>query len=73
MPRGRPSHRLTAVAGLVLLPLAGCSGLAEADGEGKTLILSLNQTETHPSYIALTEFGDDVDVEAPARKDILRP
>jgi tripartite ATP-independent transporter DctP family solute receptor len=70
MPRGRPSHRLTAVAGLALLPLAGCSGLAEADGEGKTLILSLNQTETHPSYIALTEFGDRLAERTDGRWDV---
>jgi tripartite ATP-independent transporter DctP family solute receptor len=56
-------------AGLVALVLTGCGGAtAEGNGNGnggdggeaaapKTLRLALNQTEEHPSYIALDEFG----------------
>jgi tripartite ATP-independent transporter DctP family solute receptor len=52
-----------ATAGLVALALSGCGGGGEAGGGSgeaaapKTLRLALNQTEEHPSYIALDEFG----------------
>lgn len=71
MPPVRPSvPRLAALAAGALLPLTGCTGLAAADGEGKTLVLSLNQTETHPSYIALTEFGDRLSERTDGRWDV---
>jgi tripartite ATP-independent transporter DctP family solute receptor len=73
MPRGRPlrSYRpVPLVLGLALLPVAGCTGLAAPGGEGKTLVLSLNQTETHPSYVALTEFGDRLAERTDGRWDV---
>lgn len=70
MPRGRPSHRLFALLAISVLPLAGCGGLAEADGQGKTLVLSLNQTESHPSYIALEEFGERLSERTNDRWDV---
>ncbi len=53
------SHRplIAALAGASLLATAGCSALVDY-GEGITMRLSLNQTETHPSYITLSNFGD---------------
>lgn len=45
---------LTALFGLT----ACSSGVAGTAEEGKTLFLSLNQSETHPSDVALTDFGD---------------
>ena len=53
------THRLLvpALAFASLLAAAGCSTLVDY-GEGITLRLALNQTETHPSYIALTDFGE---------------
>ena len=52
------SHRplVAALAGASLLATAGCSALVDY-GEGITMRLSLNQTETHPSFIALEQFG----------------
>lgn len=63
---------LTAAA--VLLLTTACSGGAAGSGEslqhpaeecgaGRTITLALNQTEEHPSYIALDEFGNDMLVE----------
>lgn len=36
---------------------------AEECGAGRTITLALNQTEAHPSYIALDAFGDDMRVK----------
>ncbi|GAA1642390.1 TRAP transporter substrate-binding protein [Georgenia ruanii] len=55
-----------ALAGATALVLAACGGGADAEGEGgdaaasggKTMKLALNQTEEHPSYIALDHFGE---------------
>jgi tripartite ATP-independent transporter DctP family solute receptor len=51
---------LMAAAGALALGLTGCSGIAQqgADGGGTTLRLALNQTEEHPSFIALDNFGE---------------
>lgn len=46
-----------ALAGAALLTTAGCSALVDY-GEGITMRLALNQTETHPSYITLSHFGE---------------
>lgn len=70
MPRGRPFRPLPIVLGLALLPLAGCTGLAEAGDGGRTLVLSLNQTESHPSYVALTAFGDRLAERTDGRWDV---
>jgi len=55
------SRRLTtaAAAGLTLGALAACSASLEpGTNEGDVLHLALNQTESHPSYIALNAWGD---------------
>lgn len=52
--------RVGAVAAVAALALAACGGGSDASGGGetKTLKLALNQTEQHPSFIALKNFGD---------------
>jgi len=51
--------RLCAVGLALLLATTACSSGVSGKAEtGKTLVLSLNQSETHPSYIALTDFGE---------------
>lgn len=55
MKSNRPTVTLLAAASL--LAAGGCSTLVDY-GEGITMRLALNQTETHPSYIALTSFGE---------------
>lgn len=51
--------RVGAVAAVAALSLAACGGGSDAagGGESKTLKLALNQTEQHPSFIALENFG----------------
>ncbi|MFW5470836.1 TRAP transporter substrate-binding protein [Knoellia sp. CPCC 206435] len=52
--------RSGAVAAVAALALAACGsgdGDAAGGGESKTLKLALNQTEQHPSFIALENFG----------------
>lgn len=64
------SHRplVAALAGASLLAAGGCSALVDY-GEGITMRLALNQTETHPSYITLSHFGERL---AAATDDTLR-
>lgn len=70
MPPVRPSvPRLVLLATGTLL-LTGCTGAPGADGDGRTLVLSLNQTESHPSYIALTAFGDRLADRTDGRWDV---
>lgn len=59
------------------LALAGCAGSGgsddskgEASGESHTLRLALNQTEEHPSFIALESFGERLAEETDGRWDI---
>lgn len=58
----RPSRRrLLAglpVVGLGAAALAGCSQAGATTGVDQILSISLNQTETHPSFLALTRFGE---------------
>lgn len=65
----KPVQRLAILATGALL-FTACAGISGADGEGKTLVLSLNQTESHPSYIALTEFGDRLSERTDGRWDV---
>lgn len=44
--------------GLGSVALAGCTGSEAATAAENILSISLNQTETHPSYLALTFFGE---------------
>lgn len=64
-------RRLTRIAGAAassVLLLAACSGTLEpGQNEGDVLHLALNQTETHPSYIALDHWGDYLEEETDGR------
>ncbi|MGJ9403347.1 TRAP transporter substrate-binding protein [Arthrobacter sp. KK5.5] len=51
---------LAGTATVMMLSLAACGGGASEGGETKEFRLALNQTETHPSYIALDNFGTNV-------------
>ena len=63
--------RALAAAAAAALALTGCSsGVSGSAEEGKTLVLSLNQTETHPSYIALVDFGERLRAATDGRWDI---
>lgn len=61
-PDRLPSRRrlLTALPtlGLGAAALAGCSQAGATTGVDQILSISLNQTETHPSFLALTRFGE---------------
>lgn len=46
-------------AAAIAIALTSCSGSSDA-GDGQTLRLALNQTEEHPSYIALDNFGESL-------------
>ncbi|MEE1621810.1 TRAP transporter substrate-binding protein [Zafaria sp. Z1313] len=63
----RASAALTAAALALTACSAGVSGTPE---DGKTLILSLNQSESHPSYVALTSFGERLAEATGGRWDI---
>jgi tripartite ATP-independent transporter DctP family solute receptor len=60
MIRTKP-FSMVGIATVAVLTLAACGGGGNADtgsgGEGGTLRVALNQTEEHPSYIALDNFG----------------
>jgi tripartite ATP-independent transporter DctP family solute receptor len=59
---------LTAVASLTL---AGCGqGLAGGEGERTILRLALNQSETHPSYIALDNFAQRLEESTDGRLSV---
>jgi tripartite ATP-independent transporter DctP family solute receptor len=64
----------TAVAALTLAACGGDGDGAGAsgggDGSGKTLKLALNQTEEHPSYIALEAFGEGLSEATDGRWDV---
>lgn len=66
----RRTH-LAALAATVALGLSACSsGLTGTPETGKTLVLSLNQTEAHPSYVALTAFGERLSEATDGRWDV---
>jgi tripartite ATP-independent transporter DctP family solute receptor len=53
------------------LTLTGCTaGLSGTPEEGKTMVLSLNQAETHPSFVALESFADRMESATDGRWDI---
>lgn len=63
--------RLCAVGLALLLATTACSSGVSGKAEtGKTLVLSLNQSETHPSYIALTDFGERLKAATGGRWDV---
>lgn len=58
----------TAAAGLSVALLAACSpSLEPGTNEGDVLHLALNQTESHPSYIALQHWGEFLEEETDGR------
>lgn len=59
---------MTATAALALSACSGGGAIEQA--ETRTLVLSLNQTEEHPSYIALEQFGDDLYEATDGRLDV---
>ncbi|SMH50584.1 tripartite ATP-independent transporter solute receptor, DctP family [Rathayibacter oskolensis] len=62
---------MTAIAALGLTACSGSGGDAESSGtESRTLRLALNQTEEHPSYIALEAFGERLDEATEGRWSI---
>lgn len=63
--------RLCAVGLALMLALSACSSGVSGKAEtGKTLVLSLNQSESHPSYIALTDFGERLKAATDGRWDV---
>lgn len=63
--------RLAAVALAAALGLTACTaGISGNAQEGKTMVLSLNQSESHPSYIALADFGERLKAATDGRWDI---
>lgn len=48
-------------AAAMMLVLSACGGAGTAGGSSQTLRLALNQTETHPSYIALDNLGTNLE------------
>lgn len=64
--------RVAAAATALVMGLSGCSsGVTGNPEDGKTLILSLNQAETHPSYVALVDFGERLSTATDGRWDIM--
>lgn len=67
---------LVATTAAAALTLAACGGDGDAagsnggDGAGKTLKLALNQTEEHPSFIALEAFGEGLSEATDGRWEI---
>ena len=59
-----------AAMALALTACGGGSGGADGGADGKTMRLALNQTETHPSYIALNSFGERLSESTEGRWDI---
>ena len=59
-----------AAMALALTACGGGSGSADGGADGKTIRLALNQTETHPSYIALDSFGERLSESTEGRWDI---
>jgi tripartite ATP-independent transporter DctP family solute receptor len=68
---------LVALTGVTALALAACGGGEATEGGtgaaaagGKTMRLALNQTEEHPSYIALDNFGERLSEATDGRWDV---
>lgn len=60
--------RIAVAAALAAAALAACSGSLEpGTNEGDVLHLALNQTETHPSYVALAGWAEHLEAETDGR------
>lgn len=70
MRRSFPRSSFLAIPAAAVLALAGCSGAAVEQTDTRTLVLSLNQTEEHPSFIALEQFGDRLSERTGGRLDV---
>lgn len=60
-------------AAAMMLALSACGSSSESEsgsGDPQTLRLALNQTETHPSYIALESFGEKVSESTSNRVEV---
>ncbi|WP_035778620.1 TRAP transporter substrate-binding protein [Arthrobacter sp. 35/47] len=64
----KKSFAVLGSAAAMMLALSACGGSAgSAGGDSQTLRLALNQTETHPSYIALDNLGKNVEESTEGR------
>ncbi|QAY59903.1 TRAP transporter substrate-binding protein [Microbacterium protaetiae] len=63
---------LLATTAVAALSLAACSGGVSGDDSATThtMKLALNQAQTHPSFIALEKFGEDLKAATDGRWDI---
>lgn len=71
--RSKTRVALIAATAITALALAGCSGNGgDGEGGGGTTVmkLALNQPETHPSFIALEAFGEQLKEATDGRWDI---
>ncbi|KMY23099.1 C4-dicarboxylate ABC transporter [Actinobaculum suis] len=73
----KPWHFITLLLAVVSLTLGGCAGfggikLSEVgkDGTVTYLKIALNQTESHPSYKALEQFGKELKEETGGRYEV---
>ncbi|MFP5315088.1 MAG: TRAP transporter substrate-binding protein [Actinomycetes bacterium] len=67
----KKSFAILGSAAAMMLALSACGGSAgSAGGDSQTLRLALNQTETHPSYIALDNLGKNVEESTEGRVSV---
>lgn len=67
----RRTLSLAAGVTTLMMGLAACGGSTAAGGGERTILrLALNQTETHPSYIALADFGQRLEQATGGRYSI---
>lgn len=70
----KSTARLLGITTVALLALTGCAGTTPSEGDGAAetveIRLSLNQTEEHPNYLALTSFADEVREKTDGRVDV---
>lgn len=69
--KARKTFSVIGSVAAMALALTACGGSAgSAGGDGKTMKLALNQTEQHPSYIALDHFGENLSKATEGRWDV---
>ncbi|MFV0395022.1 MAG: TRAP transporter substrate-binding protein [Coprobacillaceae bacterium] len=66
--------KLMMLLGAFILVLAGCglsdSSSAEGSGDTQKITIAFNQSESHPEYVALREFGDKFEEETEGRYQV---